>query len=55
MGYSMEGSGGMGDKVTEARVDGMSHVGDFGRGIAHSLYCILWREWDRGLHGISCQ
>lgn len=27
MGYSMEGSGGMGDKVTEARVDGMSHVG----------------------------
>lgn len=42
MGYSMERGGGMGDKIAEARVGGMSHMGDFGRGVAHSLYCILW-------------
>lgn len=37
MGYSMEGGGGMGDKVAEARVGRMSHVGHFRREIALTL------------------
>lgn len=37
MGYSMEGGGGMGDKVAEARVGRMSHVRDFRREIALTL------------------
>lgn len=37
MGYSMEGGGGMGDKVAEARVGRMSHVGHFRREIELTL------------------
>lgn len=37
MGYSMEGGGGMGDKVAEARVGRMSHVEDFRREVALTL------------------
>lgn len=55
MGYSMEGGGGMGDKVAEATVGRMSHVGHFRREKLHLLYCILWGRGDRGLHWMSWQ